>query len=139
MATFDVNIEIDELPEPSIDDDAISNWIEARLNEGRNLFVNKVNRGHGSGVRYRRRRRSEHQGSAPGDFPAGDTGALAASIGVEMEGPRSGRLFSDIEYARYLTEGTMHMALRKMLHDAMQEVLEQRPQTDQLANAAKLE
>lgn len=44
MIGISVSIEFDDLPEPMIDEDGISNWIEARLNAARNLFIQRVSR-----------------------------------------------------------------------------------------------
>ena len=139
MASVNISFDLDDLPEPAISDDAISSWIEARLNDARNLFIMRVSRGGGSGQVYRRGTRRQHRASAPGEYPATDSGRLVGSIAYEMHGPRSGSIFSDVNYARYLTEGTAHMAQRRMLADALTEVLENRPSTDPLAGAARLE
>jgi hypothetical protein len=128
----------DDLPEPTIDDDAISTRIEARLNDARNLFIQRVSRGGGSGRVYRRGTRRQHRASAPSEYPATDTGRLVNSIAYQMHGPREGSLFSDLEYARHLTEGAANMAARRMLKDALTEVLDNRPDPDPLAGAAKL-
>lgn len=136
MASVTVSIDVGDMPQPTIDDDAISSWIEARLNDARNLFVQRVSRGGGGGRVYGRR---EHRASAPGEYPATDSGRLVNSVHYEMRGPREGALFSDVEYAAYLTEGTFKMAPRLMLADALEEVLNNRPRTDVLARVARME
>jgi hypothetical protein len=115
--TSRVNPEVD----PHIDDEIIAEWIEGRLNDGRNRFITSM----GSGPRH----------SAPGAYPNQQTGALAGSVNYQMTGPREGELFSDIEYAGYLAGGTDKMAKRKMLWEAFEESLAARPETDQLARA----
>jgi len=142
MATINISVDLEDLPIPTISDDAISTWIEARLNDARNLFIQRVSRGGGGGRTYRRGRGRVHRASAPGEYPATDTGRLVNSVAFEMHGPRSGSIFSDLEYAKYLAEGTgggERMAARRMLADALREVLESRPNTDPLARAARLE
>lgn len=106
-----------------IDDATITAWIEERLNDARNRFITSM----GSGGH-----------SAPGAYPNQQTGALASSVDSEMTGAREGHLFSDIEYAGYLAEGTSKMAKRKMLWEAMTETIDERPETDQLAEAVKI-
>jgi len=144
MASININVDLDDLPTPTISDDQITSWIEARLNDARNLFVMRVQRGEGSGVYYKRGRGRGKRRSAPGEYPVTeigtpDAGRLANSVATQMHGPREGSLFSDVQYARYLTEGTAHMEPRRMLHDALTEVLENRPATDRLVSAARLE
>lgn len=139
MVSVNLSFDLDDLPEPKVDDEAISTWIEARLNEARNLFVQRVSRGGGGGRVYRRGRHITHRASGPGEYPATDQGRLVNSIATQMHGPREGSIFSDLEYSRYLTEGTAHMSARRMLRDALLEVLENVPGTDRLANAAKIE
>lgn len=139
MASINVTIEVPELPEPVIDDTAIMAWIEARLNDARNLFIMRVSRGHGSGEIYRRGRRSQHRASSPGEFPVTDTGRLVNSVAYRLYGEREGALYTDVEYAKYLTEGTVHMAARSMLAEALTEVLEDRPREDVLARVATVE
>jgi len=139
MAQINISIDLEDLATPTIDNDQISTWIEARLNDARNLFIQRVSRGGGGGRTYRRGRGRTHRASAPGEYPATDSGRLANSIAYQMHGPREGSVFSDLEYARYLTEGTAHMEARRMLADALTEVLENRPATDTLAAAARIE
>lgn len=139
MAGVHVTIEFDALPEPEIDDEAITAWIESRLNDARNLFIRNVSRGHGGGRTYRRSRgRIVHKASAPDEYPATDGGRLVGSIAPQMLGPREGALYSNVEYARYLAEGTQHMAPRRMLADAIAEVIENQPRGDVLASAARI-
>src|SRR5262249_29267012 len=139
MAQVNISVQLDDLPTPAISDDEISTWIEARLNDARNLFIQRVSRGGGGGQVYRRGTRRQHRASAPGEYPATDSGQLAHSVAYEMHGPRDGSLFSDVSHARYLPEGTADMAARRMLADALTEVLENRPRGDVLASAARIE
>lgn len=106
---------------PHIDDAVIAAYIESRLNDARNTFITSM----GSGPSY----------SAPGQYPHQQSGRLAGSVDTQMSGEREGQLFSDLDYAAYLTDGTTHMAPRRMLGDAMDEVMAARPETDELAKA----
>lgn len=107
------------------DEHAISRWIEGRLNNARNVFVRNVSRGAGGGREYPRGKRGLfHKASAPGEYPVTDSGRLANSIDYRMISPREGALFSEIDYAEYLTRGTRRMKKRKMLHEAVKESLE---------------
>jgi len=141
MASLSISVEIDPaLPTPGVSDEAISTWIEARLNDARNLFIQQMSRGGGSGAYYRR---GGKRRSAPGEYPVteagtADAGRLVNSVQYEMRGPHEGALFSEVQYATYLAEGTRHMAARRMLADALTEVLESRPREDALASAARI-
>jgi len=133
MSGVQVEVKLDPLPVPGVDDEEIAAWIEERLNDARNYFVRAMGPRSGGGRNYGRR---GHVASSPGQFPRTDEGRLVNSIDYQMTSPHSGQLFSDIEYAAYLTDGTRYMAPRRMLKDALDEVLAARPQTDQLAKAA---
>jgi len=135
MASVSVTIDIDEMHVPKIDEAAVGRWIESRLNDARNRFIQRVSRGGGAGRIYRHGKRSQHHASAPGEYPATDSGRLVNSVHYEMRGPYSGALVSDVGYAGFLTEGTVRMAPRKMLADALHEVLESNPRKDLLARA----
>lgn len=114
-----------ELPEAEIDDDIIAEWIEDRLNDGRNEFIRAMGRP-GNGP------------SAPGEYPKTDGGRLANSVDYQMTGTRMGTLGSDVIYALYLTTGTQKMAPRKMFVEALDDALKRRPENDKLAKAATL-
>lgn len=116
------------MPRVEVDDRVISSWIGARLNEARNIFVRNVSRGGGSGRVYDSRRKSgSHRASAPHEFPATDTGRLVNSVDWRMITPHEGSLFSEIDYAEFLTRGTRRMAPRKMLVEAIEEALAGKP------------
>ena len=120
--TFEINWT--SIPEADIDEGLISEWIENRLNDGRTVFLRAMSRGGGP--------------SSPGEYPVTDGGRLVGSVDYEMSGPLEGRLFSDVEYAAYLTMGTRKMAPRKMLEDALEEALAAAPHSEELANAITL-
>jgi hypothetical protein len=137
MALVGLEITMKNLPRPLRDEHAVTAWIEARLNDARNTFVRNVSRGTGGGRVYSRGRRT-HRASAPGEYPATDTGRLVNSVDYRMVSPTEGVLFSDIDYAEYLTKGTRHMAKRKMMREAVEEALASRPVPADLKGAVKL-
>lgn len=140
MAGIKISIEFDDLPEPQIDEADIALWVEARLNDARNMFIEQVSRGAGGGKTYRRSRgRIVHQASEAGEYPVTDKGGLVGSIYYQMHGFSEGSLYSNLEYAKFLADpGTRYIAPRKMLDEAIKEVLENRPSADVLARAAKI-
>jgi len=58
-----------------------------------------------------------HQASAPGEMPAIDTGALAASILTEVSGTK-GTVYTNMEYAEFLEYGTANMQARPYMTPA---------------------
>ena len=58
-----------------------------------------------------------HQASAPGEMPAIDTGALAASIQTDVTGTK-GTVYTNQEYAEYLEYGTSNMEPRPYMTPA---------------------
>jgi len=132
-----VDVIIPNMPNLKIDDDAIAAWIEGRLDDAHELFIRQMDRGGGTGRIYRRGGR-RHQASAPGEYPVTDGGRLVNSVHPELTGPREGTLWSDLKYADYLTTGTRYMDARRMLADAINEVMADRPETDLLAKAARI-
>jgi hypothetical protein len=115
--------DVDRVLSVRVDDAKITAYIGARLNDARNHFIRNMS---GGGP------------SLPGDFPKTDTGRLAASVDFDV-GFREGSLFTDVEYARFLVTGTRHMAERKMLADALEEIMDARPATDELADIFVIE
>lgn len=136
MISIDVNLR--ELPTPSIDDDVIQSWIETRLDDAKNTFLDHIGTGTGQARRtYRRMEGGTLRETTPTIWPQSETNTLARSIDVRMTGARDGSLFSDVAYAGFLTSGTVHMAARQMLASARDEVLTNSPRRDLLASAAK--
>lgn len=74
-----------------------------------------------SGVMYNRRGR-KHRASAPGEFPANETGRLRNSIDSRYSATEA-VVGSNMEYSKYLREGTRFMERRKMSDDALSEVV----------------
>lgn len=58
-----------------------------------------------------------HQASAPGEMPAIDTGALAASIQTDVQGTK-GTVYTNQEYAEFLEYGTSNMEARPYMTPA---------------------
>ena len=73
--------------------------------------------------RIYRRKRGYHQASAPGEFPANDTGRLLASMKRSVSSDEA-KIGTNMFYAKYLREGTRKMARRKMSDDAIKEGVE---------------
>ena len=121
--TVNIRVEIDNLFQVVIDEALITSWIENRLNDARDYFISNA---------------SGPSPSAPGAWPGADTGRLIGSIDYQASG-REGELFSEVDYAGYLTTGTSKMAARKMLPDALDESLSARPEVEELAKAVKFE
>ena len=124
MANFNISINLPQLPIPTVDEDGVTRWLEARLNDARNTFIEAVTP---QAVDPQRPVRSR-----AGQFPTGQTGQLAASVGPPEVSGREGRIYSSAEYAPYLARSG-----RLMLGDALSQALEDRPQLDVLASAVK--
>lgn len=163
MTSVKVTIDASALPKGAkYDDDTINEWIEARLGDTRNLFLRQMSRSstRTGGREYKRtagkvtRKTKWHIASGPGEYPKTDGGALAGSINYQVWSDREGGIYTNIEYAKYLTEGTKmgglarttgawrpvggwRMEPRLMLDNALEEVLNSRPARDKLAAAAK--
>lgn len=155
MASIKVTIDVASLPKRvKYDDDTINAWIEGRLNDTRNFFLRQMSRSSTrvGGRRYRRGKKW-HTASAGDEYPKTDGGALASSINYQVWADREGGIYTNIEYAKYLTEGTKmgglarttgrwrpvggwRMEPRLMLDNALEEVLNSRPARDKLAAAA---
>lgn len=145
MATVTVT----SVPQARIDDEQISRWIGNRLNDARNRFLRHMARGGGGGRTYWHGKRVFHVASQGLEFPLNDSGRLSGSaagrkgeppgrIATTIDTPHQGSIWSDVNYAGILEAGSEHMAPRLMLADALTEVLEARPETDELARAAKI-
>ena len=93
-------------------------WLRAVSNSAKAVFTSGMNGRH-SGRVYRRRNRL-HQASAPGEFPANDTGRLLASLRGEVSADEA-KIGTNMFYAKFLRNGTRKMARRRMSDDAMKE------------------
>ena len=70
--------------------------------------------------RIYRRRGKPHQASAPGEYPAKDTGRLLASLKAASN-PQEAVIGTNMPYSKWLREGTRKMARRKMSDNALRE------------------
>jgi hypothetical protein len=75
-----------------------------------------------SGRVYRRRGRM-HKASAPGEFPAKDTGRHVATVNYKV-GAAEVTIGSGMFYARFLRYGTRKMAPRKMSQNALENAMQ---------------
>lgn len=141
-------ITVSDVPQITIDDEQIGKWIGNRLNDTRNTFLGKMARV-GTGRTYWHSKRVYHIASQGLEYPASDSGRLAGSaagrkgepqgrIVTTLDSPHQGSIWSDVNYADILEGGSEYMAPRLMLADALTEVLDARPETDELAKAAKI-
>ena len=78
--------------------------------------VDGIQRGPKTGHIYRRGTVT-HQASAPGQYPASDTGRLASNVRFELPsgGNMTGRVGTNIQYGAYLEFGTSRMEARPWL------------------------
>lgn len=78
--------------------------------------VDGIQRGPKTGRIYRRGTVT-HQASAPGQYPASDTGRLASNVRFELPsgGNMTGRVGTNIQYGAYLEFGTSRMEARPWL------------------------
>jgi len=78
--------------------------------------VDGIQRGPKTGRIYRRGTVT-HQASAPGQYPASDTGRLASNVRFELPsgGSMTGRVGTNIQYGAYLEFGTSRMEARPWL------------------------
>lgn len=94
-------------------------WLKSVAAEGRAAFASGMRNGPHTGRVYRRRGGRLHQASAPGEFPAKDTGRLLASL-KSHTGKDEAVIGTNMFYSKFLREGTRKMARRRMSDDALQ-------------------
>lgn len=99
------------------DDAAIKDWLRDVTDAARDIFRAGMTGPH-SGRLYRRRGRI-HKASAPGEYPANDSGRLLKTAKTVVT-PDEGEFGVNIFYARFLAHGTRKMAKRRMAKEAMQ-------------------
>lgn len=63
-----------------------------------------------------------HRASAPGEYPANETGRLVRSIKTRAA-PNQVSIGTTIHYGRWLADGTSRMGKRKMSQQALEETL----------------
>lgn len=100
---------------------AIRRYLQAVADETENVLRDEMVSGRKSGRVYRRRGGS-HRASAPGEFPARDSGRLVRSIKKRVT-LREATVGTTMFYAKFLADGTSKMARRKMSEDAMKKAL----------------
>jgi HK97 gp10 family phage protein len=88
----------------------------------RNTAVNNIQGGVKSGKIYKRGTKT-HQASAPGEYPASDTGDLAASISqsyIRRGHQHIGKTTASMEYGKHLEYGTMNMQSRPFMFPSLE-------------------
>ena len=100
----------------ALDEAGIEQWLAHVVREAGNVLQREMRKG-GRGRVYHRRR-GWHRASAPGDYPAVDTGRLAAGTRMRVNYPE-GEIGSSVPYAKYLQFGTKKMAARKLYREAL--------------------
>lgn len=78
-----------------------------------------------SGRVYRRAGGRSHRASAPGEYPAKDTGRHVATISHRINGRTEMVIGSGMFYAQFLRNGTSKMARRLMSDTALNRAIEQ--------------
>lgn len=96
--TEDITKRVEALTKNMIEKD-VHGFVEAM----QELIVSELNSGNASGETYQSSRTPNvlHVASAPGEYPASDTGTLARSVSLEY-GPDFGAIYTDIQYGRDL-------------------------------------
>lgn len=89
--------------------------------EAENYFKKEMVTAKSGVVYYRAGKR--HKASAPGEFPASETGRLRASISSRFN-IREAVVGSNMSYSRWLREGTQFMQRRKMSDDALKHAMQ---------------
>lgn len=100
------------------DKNAVQAFIKDVAETGEIAFKEGVKGGPKTGRVYRKRGGGFHRASAPGEFPANETGGLLGSISSRTT-RRSAVVGSTKFYAKFLRDGTSKMKRRKMSDDAM--------------------
>jgi hypothetical protein len=97
-------------------DDIVLETITDLVTDTHALAVAGIQRGPKSGRTYRKGNVT-HQASAPGQYPASDTGRLATGVRMEMPQPGRiiGRVGTAVAYGPHLEFGTSRMAARPWL------------------------
>lgn len=100
-------------------EEAIEDFVDDIAIQTHARAVRGIQRGPASGKVYEKYNpRRTHQASAPGQYPMTDTGRLAASVQMELEGSgenRIARVGTAVRYGRHLEFGTSKMAARPWL------------------------
>jgi len=126
MAFAELKIDTSELDGLTVElsEEKLEGWLKRVVLEAQNILTREMRKG-GRGRVYRRRGKV-HRASAPGDYPAVDTGRLARSTTVAVNYPAAW-IGSGVSYAPYLMFGTSKMARRKLYGDALEEAIPKVP------------
>lgn len=100
------------------DDEVVAAWLKIVGLEAETAFVNGVFGPHSGQVGYRKGG-GRFIRSAPGEYPARDSGALVETL-KRKQTRTTVVIGSDLFYSRFLTDGTKYMEKRKMFKEAMQ-------------------
>ena len=92
-------------------------WLQSVANLSRRVFVEGIVSGPHTGRVYRRRG-GLHQASAPGEFPANETGRLLSSLRTNTTANEA-IIGTNTYYAHWLRNGSRRMQRRKMSDDAL--------------------
>lgn len=93
-------------------------WLKTVTSHAQRVFTAGLLGRHSGQIYYRRRGR--HQASAPGEYPASDSGNLLASMRTKTTATEA-TIGTNMFYSRFLRYGTKKMARRKMSDDAIKE------------------
>jgi phage gpG-like protein len=83
--------------------------------ETQSLAVAGIMSGGGGKTYEKYKPRRTHTASAPGQYPASDTGRLASSVRMDVVGPTAYVVGTNVEYGPMLEFGTSRMAARPWL------------------------
>ena len=91
-------------------------WLAQVAKNSERVFKRGMRGGHSGKIYYRSGR--YHQASAPGEYPAVETGRLIASMRAHST-LNEAQIGTNMPYSRWLRMGTKHMARRKMSQNAL--------------------
>lgn len=100
------------------DQRAVAFWLAKVAKNAERVFKAGMRGGHSGKIYYRRGK--YHQASAPGEYPAVESGRLIASMRSHST-INEAQIGTNMPYSRWLRTGTRHMARRKMSDNALRE------------------
>lgn len=121
MAGFEVRFQPWRRFQAMRDDALIQRWLQEVGDKTHGYFRARMEASRGGRV-YRRRGGAIARASAPGAFPAVQSGNLRGSIRKRVTS-REVEIGTSMFYSKFLKHGTRKMAKRKMSSDALREVL----------------
>ena len=114
-------------------DEVVQETIERAAFSTRDFAIKGIQRAPAAGRVYEKYNpRRTHQASAPGGYPASDTGRLASSIEIEGLGKKVVSVGTAVMYGRHLEFGTRNMFSRPWLQPSFELALK-----DVIKNAKK--